>query len=606
MYLRSCMLDPSVLTDLEELTLCGFCKQKYNDAELCPKYLSCKHYFCLRCIESNLMKGRELFCAHCWKRTDLGDQGPDALPTNSPLLALANNFTYLKITSNNTSCKQNDKERKSENCHTHGMPLTLWCSSCCILLCRACATPHEHPGHQIKTQTDAKEQLISDVQHELVTMGKLSSEIQRMAMQQREFLIKVLEACVTLKTHVETDLQNGWTHFPEISDARETLGKAKASLQVSDSPNDVYSLHSHLVMEKQRLQSKYQEMMLQCQLDDLIGNSGVIFDFGLLKQALASIHSGEPILLQPAGNGRVHNHISAAQNPILFLANYCMSQLYSRHVVSKQHMQNGTIDYHTNMIQTPAPPGSIHIHPVQLAPQGQPIAQTQLLIPPGSPSVKPIQTVPPNSILQPQPNAFMQDNGSSGSGVGSLSVHSPTSNSSITVTLRGPSANPYPMYYFNIEVNGSPHGRIVIEVRPDVAPKMAKNFSVLATGEIGVGYKGCSIFQCWEGESVITGDFELNNGRGGRSIYEDGYFMPDDTKFPAVRGAVGMRRTQKRHDNLGMVGSQFRIILQEMRGFTGIFGHVVEGLELVEKISTYGDQTGKPTKTIIITKCGKL
>lgn len=106
------MLDPSVLTDLEELTLCGCCKQKYNDAEQCPKYLSCKHYFCLRCIESNLLKGRDLFCAHCWKKTDLGDQGPDALPTHSPLLALANNLSRLKITTNNTSGKPGDKERK--------------------------------------------------------------------------------------------------------------------------------------------------------------------------------------------------------------------------------------------------------------------------------------------------------------------------------------------------------------------------------------------------------------------------------------------------------------------------------------------------------------
>lgn len=106
------MLDPSVLTDLEELTLCSYCKQKYNDTEQCPKYLSCKHYFCLRCIENNLLKGRELFCAHCWKRTDLGDQGPDALPTHSSLLALTNNLSHLKITTNNTSGKTNDKERK--------------------------------------------------------------------------------------------------------------------------------------------------------------------------------------------------------------------------------------------------------------------------------------------------------------------------------------------------------------------------------------------------------------------------------------------------------------------------------------------------------------
>ncbi|XP_012256613.1 uncharacterized protein LOC105686407 isoform X2 [Athalia rosae] len=586
------MLDPSVLTDLEELTLCSYCKQKFNDAEQCPKYLSCKHHFCLRCIEHNLLKGRELFCAHCWKRTELGDQGPDALPTHSPLLALANNFSHLKITSNNTNNKIVDKERKSENCHTHGMPLALWCATCCSALCRACATPQEHPGHQIKSHTDAKDQLISDVQHELVAMGKLSTEIQRLVMQQREFLIKVLEACVTLKTHVETDLQNGWSHFPEITDARETLGKAKASLQMVENPGDIFNLHTQLILEKQRLQAKYQEMTLQCQLDDLIGNSGVVFDFTLLKQALASIHTGEPVIPQPpGGTGRLQGNHAATQNPILFLANYCMSQLYSRHMANKQHVQNGAIDFHSNMMPPPPPP--LHIH------QGPP-PPPQLIIPAGSPSIKP---APPNVMLhsQQQP-AFITE---VGAGNGALvAIHSPPQ-PPIPPTLRS-QPNPYPLYYFNIDVNGAPQGRIVIEVRPDAAPKMAKNFSVLATGEIGVGYKGCTIFQCWEGESVITGDFELNNGRGGRSIFEDGFFMPDDTKFPAVRGAVGMRRTQKRRDNLGMVGSQFRIILQEMRGFTGIFGHVVEGLDLVEKISTYGDQTGKPTKTILITKSGKL
>lgn len=464
------------------------------------------------------------------------------------------------------------------------------------------------------------------MQLELVAVGKLSTEIQRLAMQQREFLIKVLEACVTLKTHVETDLQNGWSHFPEITDARETLGKTKAGLQMSETPGDVYSLHSQLVLEKQRLQSKYQEMMLQCQLDDLIGNSGVIFDFALLKQALAGIHTGDSIVSQGlVGNGgaRLPNHLAASQNPILFLANYCMSQLYTRHVVSKQqqqqqqhHMQNGSIEYHSSMMPPPpqqqAPPGSVHaVHQGPPAPPTQAGPPQQLLIPPGSPSVKPVPPAPPNTMLHhQQQSTFMSDAvGTSGGGGSLVTVHSspqpPPSSGLTAASLRGP-ANPYPLYYFNIEVNGSPHGRIVIEVRPDAAPKMAKNFSVLSTGEAGYGYKGCTIFQCWEGESVITGDYEQNNGRGGRSIFEEHYFMPDDTKFPAVRGAVGMRRTQKRHDNLGMVGSQFRIILQEMRGFTGIFGHVVEGLELVEKISTFGDQTGKPTKNILITKCGKL
>jgi len=105
---------------------------------------------------------------------------------------------------------------------------------------------------------------------------------------------------------------------------------------------------------------------------------------------------------------------------------------------------------------------------------------------------------------------------------------------------------------------------------------------------------------------VITGDFEHNNGRGGHSIFDTGLFMPEDTRLPSTRGSIGMRRTQKRHDSKGLVGSQFRIILQDMPGFTGIFGRVVEGIDLVDKISECGDPSGNPMKRIIIRRCGHV
>ncbi|XP_022184410.1 uncharacterized protein LOC111043699 [Nilaparvata lugens] len=558
------MMEPVAMKDLEELTVCGYCKQKFNDVEMVPKLLSCKHYFCLNCVQS-MMKGHEVFCVNCWKRTELAEQGPETLQTYSPILTLCNNFATIKIGANGHA-KPPDKDRKlvpSENCHTHGMPLALWCHTCCAAICRACATQAEHPSHQIKSQNEAKEQLASEVQLELLAVGKMLGEVQRLAMQQRQFLLKVLEACITLKTHVETDLQNGWLHMPEVNEARETLAKARVGLAHLENPGEAQALFTSLSLEKQRLQAKYQEMFLQCQLDDLIGNSGVVFDFALLKQAVSNIHALDSPVNQPANR----NHVAATHNPILFLANYCMSQLYSRHVLSKQQQQqqhlqhNGTVEY--------------------VVKQQQVLTQTQ------APQV---QAPPPQYVQEP---------------MGAMvAVQTAPQPQVVTLNVRPPSSQF--LYFFNIDVNGTPHGRMVIETRPDAAPKMAKNFAVLTTGEMGYCYKGCAIFQCWEGESVITGDFELNNGRGGRSIYEEGYFMPDDTKFPAVRGAVGMRRTQKRHDNLGMVGSQFRVILQEMRGFTAIFGHVVEGLDLVEKIATFGDQTGKPTKTVVITNCGKL
>lgn len=106
------MLDPSVLTDLEKLTLCSGCNQKFNDAEQSPKFLNCKHCLCLRCVENILSKSHELLCTQCYRTTELGDKGLDALPTYSPLVALAKHFSNIKINMNSTSVKPIDKERK--------------------------------------------------------------------------------------------------------------------------------------------------------------------------------------------------------------------------------------------------------------------------------------------------------------------------------------------------------------------------------------------------------------------------------------------------------------------------------------------------------------
>ena len=44
-------------------------------------------------------------------------------------------------------------------------------------------------------------------------------------------------------------------------------------------------------------------------------------------------------------------------------------------------------------------------------------------------------------------------------------------------------------------MEGKRLGRVVIEVQPTVAPKMAQNFGMLVIGEKGFGYKGCQFFQ---------------------------------------------------------------------------------------------------------------
>ena len=54
-----------------------------------------------------------------------------------------------------------------------------------------------------------------------------------------------------------------------------------------------------------------------------------------------------------------------------------------------------------------------------------------------------------------------------------------------------PIANPSnPIVYFDMEIGGTPAGRIEMELRQDVVPRTAENFRALCTGEKGKGSSG--------------------------------------------------------------------------------------------------------------------
>lgn len=697
-------MDNLLPNELEDLIVCSCCHLTFNDSDAQPKLFSCRHYFCLKCISTILLKGKELYCIHCWKRTELPqpDMKPESLPTYNAILYLSQNMINIK-TKKIISPDKNQfsptnistsKIRSNENCLTHAMPNSLWCLKCNVLVCRACASTEDHRNHTVKSLNEAKETIHNDILSELIKMQKKLTELQHLVFKQRDFLLKILESCTTLKTQIETELIN---HVPtlEISDIRGNLSKAKLTLTLLEhqpSPAEAYRLFTSLSIEKQRLQFKYNEMLLQCKLEEIVQNYGSLMDFDLLKQissalnatgidsitlndsqiilnnnSIASITSGNTLNnnncnvknnnnpAQPttpisggSGNGN-NNHSSSSpfscnhmghNNMTLLLANYCISQLYSHHILttktmaqalasSSQSSKNLNSLNNNNillgglgvigMLPDQMNQLSMQDHILHKYPESPShFLSTDLLSSVGhigNGSVSSFMSTNRQIHHTPPPLSFLPDlNGM----VLQHSLHSTSNNNHTTTTttiansqstvaaiVHNPSVHVYPIYFFNIEINGSPYGRILIEVRNDVAPKMAKNFGSLCSGELGFGYKACSIFQCWENESIITGDFELNNGRGGRSVFEDSFFMPDDTKILAIRGSVGMRRSQKRHDNLGLVGSQFRIILREMRGFTGIFAFVVEGLDLVDKISKAGDSAGKPQSNVIIVNCGK-
>ncbi len=123
-------------------------------------------------------------------------------------------------------------------------------------------------------------------------------------------------------------------------------------------------------------------------------------------------------------------------------------------------------------------------------------------------------------------------------------------------------------------------GEIRIEFFPEDAPKTVENFVTLAKKGF---YDGLTFHRVVPGFVVQGGD-PKGNGTGG-----PGYSIKAEfNKQKHVRGAVAMARSQ----NPDSAGSQFYITFGPQPGLDGqytVFGHVVSGMEYVDKIKV-GDK----------------
>jgi peptidylprolyl isomerase len=169
-------------------------------------------------------------------------------------------------------------------------------------------------------------------------------------------------------------------------------------------------------------------------------------------------------------------------------------------------------------------------------------------------------------------------------------------------------AMPNPRVYLDIEINKSPAGKIICELFADTVPKTAENFRQFCTGEskkaAGGSYEGCPFHRIIPGFMMQGGDYERKNGTGGRSIY--GGKFPDEnfTHRHTGRGLLSMANAGKDTN-----GSQFFITFAQTPWLDGkhvVFGKVVEGLEVLDKVEAVGSRSGTPTASVVIASCGQL
>jgi peptidylprolyl isomerase len=119
-------------------------------------------------------------------------------------------------------------------------------------------------------------------------------------------------------------------------------------------------------------------------------------------------------------------------------------------------------------------------------------------------------------------------------------------------------------------------GRIVIRLRPDLAPKHVEQIKTLAKRGF---YDGVVFHRVIDGFMAQTGD-PTGTGTGKSDLPN----VPAEfSKTPFKRGTVGMARSQEPNS----ANSQFFIMFADgpfLNGQYTVFGEVVSGMEIVDKI----------------------
>jgi peptidylprolyl isomerase len=133
------------------------------------------------------------------------------------------------------------------------------------------------------------------------------------------------------------------------------------------------------------------------------------------------------------------------------------------------------------------------------------------------------------------------------------------------------------------------YGRIVIKLRPDLAPKHAERLKTLAREKY---YDNVPFHRVIAGFMAQTGDGQNGDGTGG-SKYPN---VPAEfTNTPFKRGTVGMAR---RGDSNDSANSQFFIMFGDgsfLNGKYTVVGEVVSGMEVVDKLKKGEGQSGAVT-----------
>jgi len=169
-----------------------------------------------------------------------------------------------------------------------------------------------------------------------------------------------------------------------------------------------------------------------------------------------------------------------------------------------------------------------------------------------------------------------------------------------------------PRVFFDISIGDKPAGRVEMELFADTCPKTAENFLQLCVGTKNkagktLHYKGSTFHRVIPEFMCQGGDFTRGDGTGGESIYGDRF--ADETFKGKAGKHFGPGTLSMANAGPNTNGSQFFICTAATPHLDGkhvVFGQVVKGYDVIKAIEAVGSRSGKTSKKVTISDCGKV
>jgi cyclophilin family peptidyl-prolyl cis-trans isomerase len=165
--------------------------------------------------------------------------------------------------------------------------------------------------------------------------------------------------------------------------------------------------------------------------------------------------------------------------------------------------------------------------------------------------------------------------------------------------------------FFNFSIEGeedSVKNIVVLELFNKDLPFTSENFYKICTGcknEEGtsLSYKGSLVHRISKNSFIQSGDIRVN---GAKSIYGENFNDENYNIKHDSHGILGMvKKGNRKHTN----ECQFYITLCPLKSFDGLlvaFGRVIQGYDVIEKISEMDTYLQRPVKQVTIKECGEF